>query len=57
MERNQLINCTVTSCAFNNSEENKCELKSIHVAPLDDVYTQTPDESMCASYECDDTQE
>ena len=46
MEKKQLINCTVTSCAYNNNEENKCELQSIQVEPLN--------ESMCASYECDD---
>ena len=57
MERKQIINCTVGSCAYNNGEENLCELKSIHVAPLDDVETKTPDESMCASYECDECEE
>lgn len=53
MERKQLINCTVSSCAYNNNEKNKCELQSIQVEPLNDVETGTPDESMCASYECD----
>ena len=57
MERKQLINCTVKSCAYNNSEENKCELQSIQVEPLNEVETGTPDESMCASYECDDWEE
>ena len=54
MEKKQLINCTVTSCAYNNSEEKICGLQSIHVAPLEDVDTKTADESMCASYECDE---
>ena len=52
MDKKQIINCTVSSCAYNNEEENMCELKAIHVAPLEDVETKTPDESMCASYEC-----
>ena len=54
MERKQLINCTVSSCAYNNGEKNMCELKSIQVEPMEDVHTKTPDESMCASYECDE---
>lgn len=54
MERKQQINCTVSSCVYNNGEDNMCELKAIHVAPLNDVDTKTPDESMCASYENDE---
>ena len=54
MERKQLINCTVSSCIYNNGEENLCQLKSIQVEPMQDVDTKTADESMCASYECDD---
>ncbi len=53
MEKKQLIKCTVASCVYNNSEKNKCELQSIQVEPLNEVETGTPDESMCASYECD----
>lgn len=51
MEVNQKINCTVTSCKYNNQEKAKCILESIHVAPIVENNTQTPDESMCASYE------
>ena len=51
MEKGQEINCTVSSCRFNNKEYNKCILKSIQVTPTDDTYTEEPDESMCASYE------
>lgn len=51
MEKGQEINCTVSSCRFNNKEDNKCILKSIQVTPTDDTYTEEPDESMCASYE------
>ncbi len=54
MERNQLIKCTVKTCAYNNSKKHKCELQSIQVAPLENVEVQTPDDSMCASYECDE---
>ena len=36
-----------------NNEEKRCELQSIQVEPLNDVETGTPDESMCASYECE----
>ena len=49
MEKGQEINCTVAR--FNNGENNKCTLKAIQVSPIEDVYTEEPDESMCASYE------
>ena len=51
MEKGQEINCTVASCRFNNGENNKCTLKAIQVSPIEDVYTEKPDEPMCASYE------
>ena len=51
MEANQKINCTVSSCRYNNGEKEKCMLEAIQVAPMDDVHTTNPDESMCASYE------
>ncbi len=51
MEPNQKINCTVSSCKYNNQEKEKCTLEAIHVAAIENVATQTPDESMCASYE------
>ena len=54
MEANQKINCTVTSCRYNNGEKEKCMLEAIQVAPIDDMDTQEADESMCASYEYDE---
>ena len=54
MEEGQKINCTVSSCRFNNQEHNKCILTSIHVSPIDGNHTKEPDESMCASYEYED---
>ncbi len=53
MDRKQLINCTVTNCAYNNNEEKKCELQSIQVAAMNNSKTTEADESMCASFECD----
>ncbi len=50
MEANQKINCTVSSCRYNNQQKQKCTLEAIHVAPMENVDTQMPDESMCASY-------
>ena len=50
MEKNQKINCTVTSCRYNDKIKEKCELESILVAPIQNINTQTPDESVCASY-------
>ena len=54
MEENQKINCTVTSCKYNNQEKSKCTLEAIHVAPMEDVNTETADESLCASYKFDE---
>ena len=51
MEKNQKINCTVSSCKYNNTEHAKCILKAIQVSPMEGCNTKTPDESMCASYE------
>lgn len=51
MERNQKINCTVTSCKYNNGQQQLCELQSIIVSPVEGVNTAKPDESMCSSYE------
>ena len=51
MEGNQKIHCTVTSCKYNNGKNGKCTLESIEVAPMPNVRTKNPDESMCSSYE------
>lgn len=50
MEGKQKINCTVTSCKYNNQEKEKCTLEAIHVAPIENMNTELADESMCASY-------
>lgn len=51
MQKNQEINCTVTSCKYNNKENAKCILQSIQVEPIMECETMEADESMCASYE------
>ena len=52
MEKNQKINCTVESCAFNNTEHKMCELDRIIVEPWKNCNNGNPaDESMCGSYE------
>ena len=50
MEANQKINCTVSTCKYNNQEKEKCTLAAIHVAPIENINTKLADESMCASY-------
>ncbi|MFR0822966.1 MAG: DUF1540 domain-containing protein [Clostridia bacterium] len=50
MEKNQRINCTVTSCKYNRNHEQECSLEQIIVTPIQDCYTKEPDESMCSSY-------
>lgn len=50
MEKNQCINCTVSSCKFNEVGEQKCNLEQIIVTPLENCNTKQCDESMCSSY-------
>ncbi len=51
MDSKQKINCTVSSCRFNNNQDKECELKQIIVTPTENCDTCKPDESMCSSYE------
>lgn len=50
MQDNQKINCTVSSCRYNNGEKEKCMLESIIVTPTENCKTMEADESMCSSY-------
>lgn len=49
-KENQTINCTVTSCKYNNHQRQLCNLKHIIVTPVQGCQTKQPDESMCSSY-------
>ena len=49
MDKNQKINCTVSSCLYNDIEQSKCMLEEISVEPCADCNTKEPDESMCGS--------
>lgn len=51
MEKNQRINCTVTSCKYNEKQRQECALEQIIVAPVQGNETNMPEESMCSSYE------
>ena len=51
MDSNQRINCTVTSCKHNNNQRQECKLQQIIVTPVEGVYSENPDESMCSSYD------
>ena len=53
MEENQKINCTVSSCKYNNGQKQLCNLQAIIVTPVEGIQSAEPDESMCSSYECD----
>ena len=35
---------------YHNGEKEICTLEAIHVAPINNVKTMKPDESMCSSY-------
>lgn len=51
MEYEQQINCTVTSCKFNEQQKQECTLRQIVVTPKQNCKTKTIEESMCSSYE------
>ncbi len=51
MEINQKINCTVSSCKYNDKDNQGCNLKQIIVTPVKDNHTENEDNSMCGSYE------
>lgn len=53
MEKNQQINCTVSSCKYNNEENGKCILQAIQVTPTPNNSSKNPDESRCSSYKYD----
>lgn len=50
MEKNQKINCTVTSCKYNDEGTQECQLERIIVTPIAGCNTKQSDESMCSSY-------
>lgn len=50
MENKQKINCTVTSCKYNENQTQECSLEQIIVTPIENCDTKQPDESMCSSY-------
>lgn len=51
MEKNQKINCTVTSCRYNDRQDQECSLEQIIVAPVQDNHSKDITESACSSYE------
>lgn len=51
MEENQKINCSVTSCKYNNELKGQCILQAIQVSPTPNNTSKKADESMCSSYE------
>lgn len=53
MEKNQKINCTVTSCKYNDEGKQQCELEQIIVTPIIGCNIKQSDESMCSSYRND----
>ena len=52
MDKNQKINCTVNSCAYQDNKNNRCTLQTIDIMPKAGCGTKRADESMCGSYEC-----
>lgn len=50
MEHKQKINCTVTSCKYNENQTQECNLEQIIVTPIENCNTKQADESMCSSY-------
>ena len=50
MENNQKINCTVSSCKYNDKTCQQCKLNQIIVTPNMKCGTKQPEESMCSNY-------
>lgn len=50
--KDQIINCTVTTCKYNSNQKQLCNLDTIVVSPCKDCQPKTSEESQCASYEC-----
>ena len=46
MDENQKINCTVSSCKYNNGQKQLCNLQAIIVTPVEGVGSAEPDESV-----------
>jgi len=57
MENGQKINCTVSSCMYNNLQRQECELSQIIVTPTRNNTSKMPDESKCSSYKNDQSEE
>lgn len=57
MEKNQKINCTVSSCAHNNVQRQECQLEQIVVTPTSNNKSKKSDESKCSSYKNDSSTE
>ena len=51
MDKQQKINCTVESCAYQDAQTKRCTLQAIKVVPTENCDTCETDESMCGSYE------
>lgn len=51
MKKEQKINCTVSSCKYNNNDNKECELQQITVTPVKKCNSKKADESKCGSYE------
>ena len=52
MQNHQKINCEVSSCMYNEKDNNSCLLKDIIVRNCRDCNASCPEDSMCASYKC-----
>ena len=51
MEKNQRINCTVQSCAYQDQKSKCCTLHAINVVPTPNNNSMQSDESKYGSYE------
>ncbi len=52
-DSNQKINCDVTSCKYNDSDEELCTLEEIKVSNEEEV-SEEKEDTICASYELDE---
>ena len=55
-KNNQTIKCDVTSCAFNNSKKNFCDLEEIKVSSKETCDCDTKKDTICDSFEAKDNE-
>ena len=52
MDKNQRINCDITTCTHNNVQDCVCNLDCIKVCSQGAFTVENKEQSMCQNYDC-----